>query len=233
MTTTTTFTRPNPPAGAAAGVLGWFRGLARILGSTRAQALEALLAAVDAKDSYTRSHSLHVAVYADALASRMGLSTGSRRTLRVASLLHDIGKIGVPDSVLNKAGTLSEEEFALVRRHPQIAVDILGPMDRLSRCRDIILHHHERYDGTGYPSRRAGESIPLESRILAVADAVDTMISRRVYKSPMTRTEVRSDLARQAGIQFDPQIAAVAIGWMDDGGLDLSQSQFCDWPQTA
>ncbi len=203
------------------GVLGWFDRIRRLLRGAHVESMQALLAAVDAKDSYTRSHSMNVAAYADAVARRMDLSAPNRRTLQAASLLHDIGKIGIPDRILNKPGKLTDEEYAVMRRHPQMGVDILKPFAGLRDHRRIILHHHERYDGRGYPNGCRGEDIPLGSRILAAVDAVDTMLSRRTYKEPMHSSEVRKELASQAGIQFDPAVVSVTLGWMDDGGPDM------------
>lgn len=199
------------------GLCSWIR---RLLGGEFAASLDALLAAVDAKDSYTREHSIDVAHYADAIARRMGLAAAQRRVLQTASLMHDVGKIGVPDRILNKPGKLTEHEFEIMRRHPQMSVDILRPFADLHEARRTILHHHERYDGRGYPAGCRGEDIPLESRILAVADAVDTMFSRRPYKDRMSKEQVRKELSEQAGIQFDPQVAAITMGWLDDFGLD-------------
>lgn len=200
------------------GVLGWLGRIRRWLRGGHVESMQALLAAVDAKDSYTRAHSINVAAYADAVARRMNLSIPDRRTLQAAALLHDIGKIGIPDRILNKPGKLTDEEFAIMRGHPQMGVDILEPFRGLRDPRRIILHHHERYDGRGYPTGCRGEDIPLGSRILAAVDAVDTMLSRRTYKAPMSKAEVRSELASQAGVQFDPAVASVTIGWLDDGG---------------
>ena len=182
--------------------------------------MNALLAAVDAKDTYTRAHSIQVAAYADALAVRLGLREKERSVLRIASLLHDIGKIGVPDRILNKPGKLTEEEFCVMRCHPRIAVNILQAVRGFRRQCEIILHHHERYNGQGYPARLCGEEIPLGARILSAADAVDTMLARRTYKCPMTTSQVQTELARQAGVQFDPKIVALAIHWIDDGGIE-------------
>ncbi len=206
------------------GVPGWFARIRRLLRGAHVESMHALLAAVDAKDSYTRTHSMNVAAYADAVARRMDLSAPQRRTLQAASLLHDIGKIGVPDRILNKPGKLTDEEFKIMRRHPQMGVDILEPFAGLRDHRKIILHHHERYDGGGYPNGFRGEEIPLGSRILAVADAVDTMLSRRTYKAPMAKVDVRKELVAQAGIQFDPAVVSVALGWMDDGGPEMRPS---------
>ena len=175
----------------------------------------ALLAAVDAKDPYTRTHSMTVSDYADAIAGRMDLGASARRVLQASSLLHDIGKIGIPDRILNKPGPLSSDEFEIMKQHPQIAVDILHPMRTLGDHRRIILNHHERYDGAGYPDGTRGEDIPIGSRILAVADAIDTMLSRRAYKSPIPAKRVRAELVAQAGIQFDPAVVSVAVRWLD------------------
>jgi len=220
---TTRLQNKSKPSTVDRGVPGWFARIRRLLRGTHVESMQALLAAVDAKDSYTRTHSMNVAAYADAVARRMDLGAPQRRTLQAASLLHDIGKIGIPDRILNKPGRLTEEEFEVMRKHPQMGVDILKPFAGLGDHRRIILHHHERYDGGGYPNRCRGEDIPLGSRILAAVDAVDTMLSRRTYKAPMSKTEVRKELAAQAGIQFDPAVVSVTIGWMDDGGLESCQ----------
>jgi len=195
-----------------------FPGIRSLLRSTRLDSTHALLAAVDAKDSYTRRHSMTVSAYADAIAGRMGMRASARRVLRTSALLHDIGKIGTPDRILNKPGALSPVEFEIMKRHPRMAVEILRPMRCLNDQRRIILHHHERYDGRGYPGSLRGEDIPTGSRILAVADAIDAMLSRRPYKNPMSTEQVRAELVAQAGIQFDPAVVSVAIGWLDDGG---------------
>jgi HD-GYP domain-containing protein (c-di-GMP phosphodiesterase class II) len=190
--------------------------LSELIRPTNLEPLEALLAAVDAKDSYTGSHSVQVAGYADAIARRIHLPISRRRALQTSALLHDIGKIGVPDRILNKPGPLTREETDIMRRHPRIAFDILSPIRILVSHRPIVLHHHERYDGQGYPGRLLGEAIPLESRILAIADAVDTMLSPRPYKLPYTIDQVRSELMFQSGRQFDPHLAGIALAWLDE-----------------
>jgi putative nucleotidyltransferase with HDIG domain len=195
-----------------------FPGIRSLLRSTRLDSTHALLAAVDAKDSYTRRHSLTVSAYAGAIAGRMGVKASARRELMTAALLHDIGKIGIPDRILNKSEALTPAEFQIMKRHPRLAVEILSPMRDLNGQRRIILHHHERYDGRGYPSGLCGEDIPLGSRILAIADAIDAMMSRRPYKASMTKAEVRAELVVQAGVQFDPAVVSVAIGWLDENG---------------
>jgi HD-GYP domain-containing protein (c-di-GMP phosphodiesterase class II) len=198
------------------GVARWFDGVRRHLRPVNFESMQALLAAVDAKDPYTRMHSLNVAVYADAIGRRLRLPSQTLRTLQAAALLHDVGKIGVPDAILNKPAPLTLEEFDAVRRHPQIALDILGPMRCLTSHRPMILYHHERYDGFGYPGGIAGEHIPIGARILAVADAVDTMLSPRTYKQAYCLDEVRAELIASAGRQFDPHIVGMTLEWLDE-----------------
>lgn len=197
------------------GVAGWVDRLRGHVRPVHIESLQSLLAAVDAKDHYTRRHSMTVAAYSEAIGRRMKLSSTPLRTLRVAALLHDVGKIGIPDSILNKPGPLDAEELHMMRRHPQIGIDILAPMRFLTNHRPIILYHHERYDGHGYPGGLWGEQIPIGARILAVADAIDTMHSPRVYKEPYTSDEVRAELIRSSGKHFDPHIVGIALDWMD------------------
>lgn len=207
----------NPsPSRVRGGTTGWARHIGKHARTTHTESLQALLAAVDAKDPYTRSHSLRVAAYADAVAKRMDRSVEDRRTLQAAALLHDVGKIGVPDRILTKPGRLTSDEFDMMRRHPQIALDILAPMKFLAQHRPLILHHHERYDGTGYPDRLVGEHIPLGARILSVVDAIDTMLSPRSYKSAFTLDDVRAELIAGSGKQFDPRVVGVALDWLDE-----------------
>ncbi len=203
------------------GMGRWLGRIQRLLRNAQAESMSALLAAVDARDSYTRSHSITVAMFAGEIGKRMGLSASARRTLEASALLHDIGKIGVPDVILNKPGRLTEAESRIMKRHPETAVEILESIGPLGEHRRIILHHHERYDGEGYPCGLRGEEIPLGSRIIAVADAIDTMLSRRSYKAPLPVAQVRRELVEQAGVQFDPAVVSVALGWLDDGGHEL------------
>lgn len=176
----------------------------------------ALIAAVDARDSYTRSHSMNVAVHAEAIAVRLGLPDGQVAAVRQAALLHDVGKIGVPDAILTKPGRLTEEEFEAIRRHPQIALDILANLSFLGEELAFILHHHERFDGRGYPCGLSGERIPIGARILAVADSLDTMFSPRTYKPAYSLDHVRAELIAESGRQFDPRIVGVALRWLEE-----------------
>ena len=169
----------------------------------------ALAATVDAKDHYTYGHSKKVSDYAVILGESLGLSQDKMDVIRAAGLLHDIGKVGVPDSTLNKRGTLSEEEWQLIKAHPKLGVEILRHVIDLVNCLPVILHHHERYDGSGYPSGLKGTNIPLEARILAVADAFDAITSPRPYREQLSSQEALDEIRRCAGTQFDPKVVDI------------------------
>jgi putative nucleotidyltransferase with HDIG domain len=169
----------------------------------------ALAATVDAKDRYTYGHSKKVSEYAVALAQALALSKDRIDTIRAAALLHDIGKIGIPDAILNKEGTLTAEEWEPVKAHPKLGTEILRHVIDLVNCLPAILHHHERYDGTGYPSGLKGSDIPLEARILAVADAYDAITSLRPYHGQLSPRQALAELKRNAGTQFDPELVDI------------------------
>jgi diguanylate cyclase (GGDEF)-like protein len=169
----------------------------------------ALAAAIDAKDTFTYGHSHKVAKYAVLIGEAIGLSPEQLGSLRTAALLHDIGKIGIPDSLLHKAGRFTVEEMEEMKRHPKLATTILGHIPSLSHLLTHIVHHHERFDGGGYPDGLAGSDIPLESRILAIADAFDAISSPRAYRSARSVTEAIAELRRCAGTQFDPHLIEV------------------------
>ncbi len=171
-------------------------------------AVRALAEAVDAKDEYTRGHSSRVATYARELAEAGGKDPGFVDLVYVTGTLHDVGKIGVPDSALKKAGPLTEDEFALVRMHPEIGEKIVSKIPQLKDTLAGIRHHHERWDGGGYPDRLKGEAIPVVARILAVVDAFDAMTSERPYRKGMDVEIAIAELERGAGTQFDPEWAA-------------------------
>lgn len=166
----------------------------------------ALAATVDAKDSYTYGHSRKVSEYAVAAAEKLNLPHDQIANIRAASLLHDIGKVGVPDSILNKKEPLTDEEWKPIKGHPELGVEILRHVIDLANCLPAILHHHEHYDGSGYPAGLKGEKIPLEARVLAVADAYDAMTSPRPYREQLSMEEALKELKRCAGTQFDPDI---------------------------
>jgi putative nucleotidyltransferase with HDIG domain len=164
---------------------------------------------VDAKDHYTYGHSKKVSEYAVALSETLGLTEDRVTTIRAAALLHDIGKIGIPDSVLNKEGTLTEEEWEQVKTHPQDGVEILRHVINLVNCLPAILHHHEHFDGNGYPSGLQGEDIPMEARILSIADTYDAITSLRPYRDRLPPQQAIDELQRCSGSQFDPELVEI------------------------
>jgi diguanylate cyclase (GGDEF)-like protein/putative nucleotidyltransferase with HDIG domain len=184
----------------------------------------ALAATVDAKDSYTYGHSKKVAKYATDIAEALGYSSERIATLRAAALLHDIGKIGVSDELLVKAGPLTAEDWEPIRSHPKLGVAIIKHVESLGGCLAAIQYHHERYDGTGYPAGLKGENIPLDARILAVADSYDAMTSLRPYREgKMTHEEAAAELRRCAGTQFDLKIVDAFVSIFDKQGVKSSK----------
>ena len=184
------------------------------------QTIAALAEAVDAKDPYTHNHSRNVTAYSLAIADYLGMSDESREALRNAALLHDIGKIGVPEAILNKPGALTNEEFEIIKTHPDIGYRILSPMAVLGGIREAVRHHHDRYDGKGYPDSLAGEEIPFHSRILAVADVFDAMTSDRVYRPAPGLEYAISELRANAGTQLDPSVAFAMIDVLSTRGIE-------------
>lgn len=167
------------------------------------ETIAALISAIDAKDRYTRNHSKNVAQMAVMLSRGLKLSTREIRTIEYGALLHDIGKIGIPETILNKKGKLEHEEFEMIKIHPVIGVRILQPIDFLQGIHAIVHYHHERYDGKGYPSGLKGEEIPFEARIMSIADAWDAMTSDRSYRKGMSMEQALDELQEHAGEQFD------------------------------
>ena len=166
----------------------------------------ALAATIEARDPFTYGHSRKVSSYAVALAEAIGLPSEKVTVVSTAALLHDIGKIGIPDEVLNKVGKLEAETWDLIQSHAKLSATIVGHVVSLVSCLPAILHHHERWDGTGYPSELKGEAIPIEARILAIADAFDAMTSPRPYRQAMSYKKVLDELKRCSGTQFDPEL---------------------------
>jgi HD-GYP domain-containing protein (c-di-GMP phosphodiesterase class II) len=173
--------------------------------------LQALTSAIDAKDRYTRGHSERVAHLAETMAAALGMPAATVENYRIAGLVHDVGKIGVAEAVLRKAGRLTDEEFAEIQRHPQIGHDILCDIPPLAAALPGVLHHHERFDGRGYPHGLSGEAIPLVARVLALADTFDAMSSNRSYRTARPRETVLAEIARCAGAQFDPGLVRVFL----------------------
>ena len=175
------------------------------------EAIKALASAVDAKDPYTARHSREVTRLALNLADAMSLSSEERYVLELSAWMHDVGKIGVPDSILIKPGSLTEEEFEIVKLHPVKGGEIVGQIEELKRVADAIRHHHERMDGSGYPDGLRGEAIPLASRIIMVTDAYEAMTGDRSYRMGLGHDAALRELREQSGSQFDPELVKVFI----------------------
>ncbi len=178
--------------------------------------VEALAAAIDAKDAYTKGHSGRVAEYAREISRRFGYSEKHQEEIYMMGLLHDVGKIGIPDAVINKPSSLTDEEYELVKKHPLIGAHILSKASELPRLAIGALGHHEHYDGSGYPNGLAGKAIPEEARIIAVADAYDTMTSRRSYRDVLPQDVVRREIVEGKGTQFDPVFAEIMLQMIDE-----------------
>ena len=171
---------------------------------------------VEAKDPYTRGHSDRVSEYSVLIGKKLGLDEKTLHILKIGGLFHDIGKIGIPDSILLKESKLSDEEYSQIKNHPMIGVHMLGDAAIFTDILPIVKHHHERYDGRGYPSQLVGEDIPYVARIAAVADTFDAMTSKRSYRDSLPIDVVRSEIERCSGTQFDPNIAKVFLDIMNN-----------------
>jgi diguanylate cyclase (GGDEF)-like protein/PAS domain S-box-containing protein/putative nucleotidyltransferase with HDIG domain len=180
--------------------------------------LQGLVQALDARDSYTRCHSENVTLYATAVARTMGMADDEVEVIRRAGMMHDIGKIGVPDAILLNTGPLSDPDRHVMQQHPLIGVRILGQMHGLEREIAIVRHHHARWDGGGYPDGVSGTAIPLGARVLAVADSFDAITSDRVYRKGVSQTEAVQRLVSESGKQFDPVVVDALLKWLDGGG---------------
>ena len=180
-------------------------------------ALNALVSAIDAKDPYTRGHSQRVALLSRQLAEAAGLPAHEVKQAHIAGLVHDVGKIGVPEAILRKQGRLDDDEFAQIKEHPETGYRILRDIPQFAPVLGGVRHHHERYDGRGYPHGIAGEDIPMLARIIAIADTFDAMSSTRTYRSARPRAQVLAEISRSAGGQLDPALVARFLS------LDLRQ----------
>jgi HD-GYP domain-containing protein (c-di-GMP phosphodiesterase class II) len=178
----------------------------RRLQQTYLETLDSLAAAVEGRDGMTAGHSHRVAYYAGVLGDALGLRTAARRDLHYGSLLHDIGKIGIPDAILNKPGKLTEGEWEIMRRHPEIGARMIEGVEFLRPALPIIVAHHERWDGGGYPRGLAGETIPLGARIFQVADTLDAIVSDRPYRRGQPLEAALAEIRRHAATQFDPSV---------------------------
>jgi len=189
------------------------------------ETVRALTSAIDASDPFTRGHSDRVLEYATAIARRLGLPERTVETIQYASLLHDIGKIAIQHDVLLKPGALDEEEWEKMKSHPQTGAKIVADLRFLRGAHQVVLHHHERYDGSGYPDGLSGEQIPLEARIVNVADSFDAMLSNRPYRHALSLAMAVTELRRGSGTQFDPEVARIFIELIEAGDVAIGDRE--------
>ena len=195
----------------AAGHLAVFLDNARLYRDLDAMfmgSLSALVSAIDAKDPYTRGHSQRVALLSRQIAEAAGLPAADLKNIHIAGLVHDVGKIGMPESILRKQDRLTDEEYAVVKQHPEIGWRILRDIPQFAPVLDGVRYHHERFDGRGYPHGLRGADIPLFARIIAIADTFDAMSSTRTYRAAKPRETVLAEMAACAGTQHDPRLFA-------------------------
>ncbi len=181
------------------------------------QSLETFARTIDAKDKYTNGHSMRVAAYSKELAKRMGMSEEKQENIYYIALMHDIGKIGIPDHILNKPEKLTDEEYAVIKTHPSIGGEILKSFTALEGTAQGAKYHHERYDGKGYCEKLAGEDIPLVARIIGIADAYDAMSSDRCYRTALSSEKIEQELKNGIGTQFDPAIVPFMLQMIEEG----------------
>lgn len=170
-----------------------------------------IVATMEARDPDTALHSLRVASMTECMCGLLGLQEDVKTTYHIAAHLHDIGKTGIPDAILFKKGALTKEEWAVVRRHPVIGYEILHSIDCFEEVAGIVLHHHERYDGNGYPDGLSSGDIPFCSRMIAIVDSIDAMLSRRSYRAPINEQQCRREISAQKGAMYDPALADLAL----------------------
>ena len=191
------------------------------------EVMQTLANTIDAKDTYTNGHSIRVATYAKMIAQKYGKSEDEQQMIYYMGLLHDIGKIGVPDGIINKPSKLTDEEFGFIKQHPSIGSDILKTIHQIPEIMVGARWHHERYDGHGYPDGLSGFNIPEYARIIGVADAYDAMTSKRSYRDTLSQNIVRSEIEKGSGTQFDPKFAEIMLQLIDaDTTYELCEVNF-------
>lgn len=175
------------------------------------QLSQTLIATIGVNDDYTKCHSERVAEYSREIAARHGLSEEEQEIIYIMALLHDIGKIGIPDAVINKPGRLMDVEYEIVKQHPVLGAEILKNIKDVPKLAAVVRSHHERFDGNGYPDGLAGEEIPMEARIIAVAESYDAMTGESCYRTPLSKAEARAEIEKCSGSQFDPVFADIML----------------------
>jgi putative nucleotidyltransferase with HDIG domain len=183
------------------------------------ETIRTLAAAIDAKDPYTKGHSERVSAYSMAIARHLGLGFDDIFHVRIAAILHDVGKLGVRDGILNKPGGLTDEEYEIMRRHPGIGAQIMTPISKLKSIIPGIRNHHETWDGRGYPDKLKGEQIPMVARIIGVADTFDAMTTNRPYQKAMPLAHVTAKMKAMAGTRFDPEVVVAFSAAVDAGDI--------------
>ena len=189
------------------------------------ESIETLRYTVEAKDTYTRGHSDRVSAYSYLIGTYLNLSEEDLKKLKLGGLFHDIGKIGVPDSILLKTDKLTDDEYSEIKNHPSIGAHILSNASMFADIIPIVKHHHERFDGKGYPGKLKGEDIPYLARITAVADTFDAMTSKRAYREPLSLDVVKSEFEKNKGTQFDPDIADVFLDILNNHYDEIEEIQ--------
>ncbi len=185
------------------------------------QMIRTLSTTLEAKDEYTNGHSYRVAQYSALIARELGWSEKEVLNLKNAAYLHDVGKVGIPDNILNKPSRLTDDEYALIKAHTVIGADILKDITMIEHVAEVARYHHERYDGQGYPDGLVGNEIPVQARIVAVADSYDAMNSKRIYRNALPTEKIYEELQKNKGTQFDPEIADLFLKLMREGRVDL------------
>jgi putative nucleotidyltransferase with HDIG domain len=198
-----------------------------------APTIYALTAAIDAKDHYTFNHSKRVAYYATKLAYAYGMDEDYARIIKEAALLHDIGKIGISEQILNKAGRLTDDEYEAMKGHVENSIGIIRHLPSLDYVIPAVIGHHERYDGKGYPRRISKEDIPLSARMLCIADAFDAMTSQRAYRDPVSVEEAMKCLETGAGRQFDPILVPIFVHMVRNGLINVDEEMIRVYEEEA
>lgn len=189
------------------------------------ETIQTLRFSVEAKDTYTRGHSDRVSEYSVLIGKKLNLSEDELKTLQIGGLFHDIGKIGIPDSILLKDSKLTDEEYSEIKNHPSIGAHILSSASIFQNMVPIVKHHHERYDGNGYPSKLSGNNIPYLARITAIADAFDAMTSKRTYRNSLPIDIVTAEILKNRGTQFDPNITDVFLDILNNHYEEIEKIQ--------